>query len=164
MADEERQEGQEEAQEEAPKKKGKGKLIIILVLVVVLAGGGFVGYKMMAKTPPPEEDPVKEQVKKEEVPVLFPMEPFVVNLADKGRYLKLNLQLELVDKQFEELAQQKVPPIRDAIITLISSKSAKSISTPEGKFQLKDEILMRVNAAVGQDIFKNVYFTEFVMQ
>jgi flagellar basal body-associated protein FliL len=29
---------------------------------------------------------------------------------------------------------------------------------------LKDELLMRANAAAGKDIFKNVIFTDFVMQ
>jgi flagellar FliL protein len=41
-----------------------------------------------------------------------------------------------------------------------------SISSPEGKFQLKDEILFRANQILGgeKDIIKNLYFTEFVMQ
>jgi len=53
---------------------------------------------------------------------------------------------------------------RDAIITLVSSKSAEAVSSPEGKLQLKDELLLRANQSVGKDVFKNLYFTEFVMQ
>jgi len=48
----------------------------------------------------------------------------------------------------------------------VSSKSLNSISSPEGKFQLKDEVLFRANQIMGmdKDIFKNLFFTEFVMQ
>ncbi|NOY64543.1 MAG: flagellar basal body-associated FliL family protein [Nitrospirae bacterium] len=163
---EEKEEVQKE--EEKPKKKGKSKLIIIIVLVLVLAGGGgffaytkFFANKGSANT---EEVKKEEDLIKEEEPMLFSLEPFVVNLSDRGRFLKVTLKLELVDKRYEKLAEARVPQIRDAIITLISSKSAESISTPEGKFQLKDELLMRANSATGRDIFKNVYFTDFVMQ
>ncbi len=167
MADEEKE--QQEAQEEQPKKKGKSKLLIIIILaVVLLGGGGFFAYtKFIAKPKEAEakaEEKNQEEVVKEEQPVLFALDPFVVNLSDRGRFLKCSMQLELVDKSFEEMAKEKTPHIRDAIITLISSKTADSITTAEGKFQLKDEILMRANASVGKDIFKNVYFTDFVMQ
>lgn len=163
---EEKEEVQQE--EEKPKKKGKSKLIVIIGLVLVLAGGGgffaytkFFAHKGSANT---EEVKKEEDLIKEEEPLLFSLEPFVVNLSDRGRFLKVTLKLELVDKRYEKLAEARVPQIRDAIITLISSKSAESVSTPEGKFQLKDELLMRANSATGRDIFKNVYFTDFVMQ
>ncbi len=167
MADEEKDQQQEESSEEAKPKKGKSKLLIIIIVAVVLVGGGgFFAYtKFLAKPKQAEADQQQQQQKvKEEQPVLFALDPFVVNLSERGRFLKCTMQLELIDKSFEDLAKEKTPPIRDAIITLISSKTADSITTPEGKFQLKDEILMRANAAVGKDIFKNVYFTEFVMQ
>ncbi|HHN65537.1 MAG TPA: DUF4366 domain-containing protein [Nitrospirae bacterium] len=163
---EEKEEVQDKQEE--PKKKGKSKLLIIVALVLILGGaGGFFAYtKFIA----PKGEAKTEEVKKEadlvqeEEPLLFSLEPFVVNLSDRGRFLKVSLKLELIDKRYEKLAEARVPQIRDAIITLISSKSAESISTPEGKFQLKDELLMRANTATGRDIFKNVYFTDFVMQ
>ncbi len=168
MADEEKDQQQDAEGEEKPKKKGKSKLLIIILLaLVVLGGGGFFAYtKFIAKpkAAEAEQEQKQQETLKEEQPVLFALDPFVVNLSDRGRFLKCSMQLELIDKSFEEIAKEKVPHIRDAIITLISSKTADSISTPEGKFQLKDEILMRANSAVGKDIFKNVYFTEFVMQ
>ena len=44
--------------------------------------------------------------------------------------------------------------------------SINAIASPEGKFQLKDEILFRANQVMGgeKEAFKNLYFTEFVMQ
>lgn len=162
------EEKKEVQQEEEKPKKGKSKLIIIIGLVLVLAGGGgFFAYtKFFANKGSANIEEVKkeEDLIKEEEPLLFSLEPFVVNLSDRGRFLKITLKLELIDKRYKKLAEARVPQIRDAIITLISSKSAESISTPEGKFQLKDELLMRANSATGRDIFKNIYFTDFVMQ
>jgi flagellar FliL protein len=95
---------------------------------------------------------------------LLPLDPFVMNLAEPGRFLKMSIQFELSDESYRQLVADKIPQLRDAIIILVSSKSFDSVSRPEGKFQLKDEILLRANQALGKDVFKNLYFTEFVMQ
>ncbi len=141
-------------------KKGKKKLLIIIIVAVVLLGGGFFGYTTFSG------GSTKKDTKKvePEKTVLIAMDPFVVNLSDYGKYLKMTMQLELSDKSYEELVKNKIPGIRDAVITLLSGKSSDSISGPEGKLQLKDELLLRANQAVGKDVFKNLYFTEFVMQ
>jgi flagellar FliL protein len=96
--------------------------------------------------------------------VLIAMDPFILNLVDPGRHLKVNLQLELVDEKEEPKVKERIPKLRDIIIMLLSSKTLDAVSSPEGKFQLKDEILLRVNQAMEKEMFKNVYFTEFVMQ
>ncbi len=168
MAEEKEETQQEEGtEEEAPKKKKKGKLKLLIMIILVLAlggGGGFFAYTKFFSHPKTAEANKDEEAIQEEQPALFNLDPFVVNLTDRGRFLKVSMKLELIDKKYATLAEEKTPHIRDAIITLISSKTAESISTPEGKFQLKDELLMRANASVGKDVFKNVYFTEFVMQ
>lgn len=157
---EEKEDLQEESTE---KKKGSKTLLIIIIAVsVVLGAGGFVGFKLMAS----KSDSQKEEKKVVEKTTTVPLDPFVLNLADRGRYLKMTVQIELSDESYVELVNQKMPQLRDTIITLVSSKSVNSISSPEGKFQLKDEILFRANQIMGgeKDIIKNLYFTEFVMQ
>jgi len=157
---EEKEDLQEESTE---KKKGSKTLLIIIIAVsVVLGAGGFVGFKLMAS----KSDSQKGEKKVVEKTTTVPLDPFVLNLADRGRYLKMTIQIELPDESYVELVKQKMPQLRDTIITLVSSKSVNSISSPEGKFQLKDEILFRANQIMGgeKDIIKNLYFTEFVMQ
>lgn len=95
---------------------------------------------------------------------LVSLEPFILNLADPGRHLKVALQFELNDEKDELKVKDRTPKLRDMIIMLLSSKSVDSVSSAEGKFQLKDEILLRANQAMGKELFKNVYFTDFVMQ
>lgn len=159
---EEKDELKEEAP--APPKKGNKTLIIIIVAAaLVLCAGGFAGYKLLAGK---KSDSKTHEEKSDSKTSIIALDPFVLNLADHGRYLKVTIQFEISDKSLGETVKDKTPQLRDTIITLVSSKSLNSISSPEGKFQLKDELLFRANQVMGmdKDIFKNLYFTEFVMQ
>lgn len=145
-----------------PKKSGM-KLIIIIAVVVIAVAGGFAGYSgFIAKGKP--EDAQKKETNIKTKGALIPVDPFIVNLTDHGRYIKVTMQFEVADASNQEMVKQKVPNLRDAVITLLSSKSLDSISGPDGKFQLKDELLLRANNAMGGEVFKNIYFTEFVIQ
>jgi flagellar FliL protein len=161
MADE-----KEELKDEAPappKKGSKTLIIIIVAAAVVLGAGGFAGYKLLAGK---KSDSKTQEAKADANTSIVALDPFVLNLADHGRYLKVTIQFEISDKSLSETVKNKTPQLRDTIITLVSSKSLNSISSPEGKFQLKDELLFRANQVIGvdKDIFKNLFFTEFVMQ
>ena len=128
----------------------------------MLGAGGFVGFKLLASKG-------GEEVKKEEAPAvtsIVSLDPFVLNLSDRGRYLKVTIQFEITEETLMEAVTSKTPQLRDTIITLVSSKSLSSISSAEGKFQLKDELLFRANQIMGmdKDVIKNLYFSEFVMQ
>ncbi len=164
-------EEKEEVQPEKPagsKKGGKKNLIIIIIVVavsVVLGAGGVIGYKILTdKGNGNGNDTHKKQTGGKTI--IVGLDPFVLNLSDRGRYLKLSIQLEVSDESLQEAVKDKAPQLRDTIIMLVSSKSSNSVSSPEGKFQLKDEILFRANQVMGmdKDVFKNIYFTEFVMQ
>jgi len=153
------------AEKEEPKKevkKGSKKLLIIIIAAAIILGaGGAVGYKLLIGK--------EHNAKKEEQPqrtAVIGLEPFVLNLADTGRYLKFTVQFEVSDEKLGQLITEKNPQLRDAIIMLVSSKPSESISSAEGKFQLKDEMLLRANQIMGieKNVFKNLYFTEFVMQ
>lgn len=158
-----------EAQPEAPpKKKGKLLIIIIIVVVLLLAGGGGAFFFLKKSGGGEGKDAKKEAEKKAEEVVMYPIEPFVVNLTDQGggKFLKVTLQLELANAgpTTAEKTKAKNPQLRDAIITLLTSKSAETLVSPEGKLQLKDEISVRANQILGENSVKNVYLTEFVMQ
>ncbi|MBI4698365.1 MAG: flagellar basal body-associated FliL family protein [Nitrospirae bacterium] len=163
------QEKEEGKAEEAPKKKKavKSKKAMMMIIIgvsvaVVLGVGGFFGYKMISGS----KGQAAEKKHDSEKTLLVGIDPFVLNLADQGRYLKFTIQLELNDEKMQSLVTDKSSQIRDAIIMLVGNKPAQSIASTEGKFQLKDEILLRVNQIMGPDAnaFKNLYFTEFVMQ
>ncbi len=158
------EEKQEEVSVEQPKKSKSKLFIIIGAVAVVLIAGGVGAYFMLSGGGKEKKEEAKHAEEDSAHTVLVPLDPFIVNLSDMGRFLKVTINLELKNAKEEETVKQKTPLLRDAVITLISSKSAESISGPEGKIQLKDELLFRLNKSMGKDAFKNLYFTDFVMQ
>lgn len=166
-------------EEIVPKKKGKGMLIgIIVAAVLVLGGGGFFLMKGMgggssdeagAKESTSSHAPAKEGHGAKAGASngsLVSLDPFIVNLQDNSgtRYLKLNINLELDTGSSGYEIEDLKPQIRDSLIILLSSKSYSDIGTVEGKYQLRDEIVARVNQFLGKSKVKTAFFTEFVIQ
>jgi flagellar FliL protein len=150
-------------EKEVKPKSGNKSLIIIMVLVLALAGGIAAYLFLFSGSHKPSAEAKKEEAKSAKS-TLIALDAFVLNLSERGRFLKVTMQFELTDPANLQLVNDKTPQLRDVIITLISSKSVESVSSPDGKFQLKDELLLRANQAIGKEAFKNLFFTEFVMQ
>jgi flagellar FliL protein len=160
-----------EKEEASPKEKksppnGLGKKMFILLggIIVLLGVGGYLGYTMVFQEKTKGVKSAQKENKGKEKMVLVALDPFILNLSDPGRHLKVSIQMELLDENDEIKIKERNPKLRDIIIMLLSSKTIDSVSSPEGKFQLKDEILLRANQAMEKEMFKNVYFTDFVMQ
>ncbi|MDD2902146.1 MAG: flagellar basal body-associated FliL family protein [Syntrophales bacterium] len=155
----------QEVLEEAPKKpKGKlKKIILLLVVFIVLLGGGAFAYILLFDEPAPPN--TKKAVSHAERAIM-PLEPFLVNLADKDsrRYLKVKIDLEVENEKAVKVLEKSMPRIRDQLIFLLSSKSYQDISTPEGKYQLKKDIMARLAALPTGKKITGAFFTEFVAQ
>jgi flagellar FliL protein len=97
---------------------------------------------------------------------VFALKPFVVNLADKKsrRYLKVTMKLELSNEELLEEVDKRRAQLRDVVLTLLSSKTAAEISTLEGKFLLRQDIIKRVNVNLVTGKVTKVYWEEFVVQ
>lgn len=183
-------EGAEGEGEGEGKKKSKLKLIIILVVaLLVLGGGGFAAYKFFLA---PKDPAVVEEGKggpttaaegeagqaakgkegegkKGEAAaksITYPLDPFIVNLADPvgNRYLKVRLALDLSSAALQTEVENRVPLLRDSILLLLSSKTFAEINSMEGKLKLRGEILHRINQALKTGKVTTIYFTEFVVQ
>ena len=153
-----------DAEEEQAFKKSKLKLIIIAVVVLLIGAGGIYGYSKYNKG---KEDKA-ETKKTDKVSIVYPLNSFVVNLLDKQgvgkRYLKITMQLEVGKEEDKLLIGNHNAQIRDTILLLLSSQSLKEINTMEGKLELKQTLLSRMNQILGDGIVRRIYFTEFVVQ
>ena len=94
------------------------------------------------------------------------MEPFLVNLADTRelRYLKTTLHVESNQEKLNEEYEKRLPQLRDAILTILSSKSYNEVINSEGKTALREEIKGKMNQLLVSVKVHNIYFTEFVVQ
>lgn len=166
------------AEGEAPKKK-KGKLLLIILIVVgviVLAGGGLAAWLLL--TPPDkskqagehgeEEGGEEESHEDEHPPVYEKLEQFTVNLADQESYLQTEVQLMVADAEFQAKIKARMPEVRDAMIRLLSSKTAEELNQPEGKDNLAAEIQRQLNSLLGakkaSQGVKKVLFGAFIIQ
>ncbi|MEB2285779.1 MAG: hypothetical protein B6D46_10965 [Polyangiaceae bacterium UTPRO1] len=97
---------------------------------------------------------------------LLSLDPFIANLADDGgrRYLKATFQIDFGSADVPAAMQARLPQTRDLLLTLFTSKTYDEIRTPEGKQQLREEIIARINQVLDRDLVKAVYFTEFIVQ
>ena len=151
----------------------KGIIIITSVAFVFLAivGGGFyVMWTKIVSLMPPEEIVAEVQEEEEEETVvigeMFPLDTFVVNLADGNgkRYLRATMQLELAPEQTAATFEKRLPQIRDVVLTILPTKQFEEIRTVDGKAALRAEILNRLNGLINDEGVINIYFTEFVIQ
>lgn len=171
MADDQKNASAEETIEEDQEvKKGSlKKLIILVVLLVVLGGGGFAGWKfyLQEKLSAPEEGQTQQTAEAAIGPsVMLKMEPFIVNLLDQDgkRYLKAQFEVEVGSEEEKQALEDHMAQIRDAILLLLSSKTFAQIGVPEGKVQLRSELIERINAIMKNGAVRGLYFTEFVIQ
>jgi flagellar FliL protein len=166
-----------DAPAEAAKGGGKGKLFLIVGVVLLLAGGGgaawflgFIGHghsgSAEGEAEAKEEAPAVHSTGKGEVGAMQPLETFIANLSDEDgkRYLKATLQVEFFDARVPDDFAARTAQIRDLLLTLFTSKTFSDVRTPEGKGQLREEIINRMNRALHRDAVKAVYFTEFIVQ
>ncbi|MGD9156976.1 MAG: flagellar basal body-associated FliL family protein [Desulfobacteraceae bacterium] len=170
MAKEEKDELEEEdkeTQEGTPeRKKVPINLIIISILVLCLLGGGIYVWKSGIMSGDPDEAALDEEGGKQEMGPIYSLDTFIVNLVGgRGKnYLKAKVELELDSEKTTIEIEKRLPQVRDAILTMLSSKSNEDINTLEGKFQLRAEIISTLNQNLTAGKVRNVYFTDFIVQ
>ncbi|MDJ0667206.1 MAG: flagellar basal body-associated FliL family protein [Desulfobacterales bacterium] len=150
-------------------------LVIVIIAVAVLliggVGGGF--YMIWNKLADLDARIQSEEVADEEdeeqaaaMGALFPLDTFIVNLADEKskRYLKVTMQIELKEGEPLELLEKRLVQVRDIILMILPTKRFQEIRSADGKTLLRQEIMSRLNDLFKKEAVHNIYFTEFVVQ
>ena len=155
------------AAEAAAPPKGKKKLIIILAAVLLLAGVGGGGAVFMMKKKAAEaaaaaeegEDgaPAKHKAAKKDhgaPPAFLPLEPFIVNLADKevDRYAQIGVTLEIDDPKTADQLKAYMPAIRNGILMVLAHKTSAELLERKGKEALAAEIMRETVRPLGIEI------------
>jgi len=164
----------------APEKKRRTRKIVVaaLILMVVLlagAGGGwyfFLKDKHSVKKPvvppavkamdkPPEVDRAK----------LFPDQVFLetfqrLELKPSGsiKLITLDIALELLDPGTRQDVEKSQLAIRKVIEAELKKMTWLVLRTPEGKLQLKLELVKKINQKLTRAKIRDLYFINLVMQ
>ncbi|MDP8221960.1 MAG: flagellar basal body-associated FliL family protein [Candidatus Lernaella stagnicola] len=168
------QEGMEPVEEQEKGGKSKIKLIIIGVAVIAVIGaavGALFAFGILGSGGQSDADPAlePEQIVGSADPTkvlpTVPLESFVVNLSDaeQSRFLKVTIVIELTREDLAEEVEKRTQKIKDAVITLLSSKSVAQVRDSKGKLKLKQEITLRLNEILGGNSVSEILFTEFII-
>jgi len=160
--------------EEPPKKSSAGLIIVLGIVAVVLGAGGYFGYTRFLQKDAAEggqggqQSASASEKREKDRSIVYPIEPFIVNLLDQTglgkRYLKITIELELLGEESGEVADAHKTRLKDTILLLLSGLAFNEINTIEGKLDLKQSLLSRINQVLGTGIVRRIYFTEFVVQ
>jgi flagellar basal body-associated protein FliL len=99
----------------------------------------------------------------ERIGAIAPFETFLVNLSG-GKYLRLQLQVEMEGTDVPRRFHARMVPIRDGIISLLTQKKSDELEDVKGKDGLKRAIRDLINEHLKRQDVKRVYFTQFVIQ
>jgi len=148
-----------------PVKKGKKKLIIIVaaVLLLLVIGGGAAVLLLKKKAAAADGEDAATSASAEHAggkpdlkhpPTFLPLDPFVVNLADKDadRYAQVGITFEVEDPKFAEQMKAFMPAIRNGILMILSHKSSGELLDRAGKEQLSAEILRESARTMGIEV------------
>jgi flagellar protein FliL len=176
---------------EAPPAKKKLPLMFLIAgaaaLVLVLGGGGTAAYVFLLK-PKPEaagkagakkpakkgkddngkkDDKTAGQVREGPDGVLFyTMPDIVVNMqtADgRPTFLKLKLTLELPDQATADALDPNMPRLQDMFQTFLRELRPEDLSGSQGSYQLRMEILRRVNLVIAPSKANAVLIEEMLI-
>lgn len=159
---------------EAKKKSGGTKTLLIagggaLALVAASIGGTalLLGGDKSAPAAAEAAAPAKT-----EMPASYQAlePPFVVNFEDQGaiRFLQVTVEVMTRDPKVKDAITLHMPAIRDQLIVLFSSSDYPTLSSREGKEELRQQALATLKRILDQngapDAVEGLYFTNFVMQ
>ena len=152
----------------APKaKKSSRVLVIVAVLAVMGAAAGAWYYVHRGHFSVAAQNPDAAAAPK----YVVPLDGFTVNLADPEdtHFLRVTMDLgidRLPDGADREKPAASIPTarVRDAILSVLTVCKADPLLTPEGKAQLKQNLIDSLRRKVPELDVRDVYFTEFLVQ
>ena len=180
----------EEVEGVKPKKKLPMKLMLIAgAAALVIVGGGGAGAFIFLKPKPDAahagkdaKKPAKKKGKKEEGKkddkaagqvregpdgvLFYTMPDVVVNMqtADgRPTFLKLKLTLEMPDEGAVEELEPNMPRLQDMFQTFLRELRPEDLSGSQGSYQLRMEILRRVNLVISPSKANAVLIEEMLI-
>lgn len=96
----------------------------------------------------------------------YQLEELVVNPSGSNgqRYLVVEIGLDLKDRRHIELIQNQQQRIKHEMNEALSSRTVDQLTQFEVREQLREELAVIINEAIGTGSVRNLYYTRYVMQ
>ena len=167
---------------------GKKKIIIIIALAFLVVVGGVAGAYFMGLLDPviemivgPEDATEGEEGGEEGEEceegeegdcasgraVFYDLQELLVNLNTGGRkssFLKIRISLELASARDKAKMDTIMPRVIDNFQTYLRELRLDDLKGSAGMYRLREELLVRVNAAAAPAKIKDVLFKEMLVQ
>ncbi len=180
--------------EEPKPKKSKAKVVVAIVAALVLLGGGGTGAAfflgLFANDAPAAEQGGETSDEDEHInasshgtskggkgdgkvaadetgPAFLDLPDVIVNLSSnekRMRFLKLRVSLETKDEKMAMRVGKLMPRVLDSFQLYLRSLTPEDLSGARGFQQLKEELVARVNLALGPEEVDNVLIKEMLIQ
>jgi flagellar protein FliL len=141
--------------------------IMFVLLVLNLGATGFATFKIATAepahaAPAPHAAPTGTEI----TGPVMPLDPFVVNLDEPGsaRYLKISLQIELLDEKASESITRSKQLIRDTILSHLSGLKLADTLGATAKDKLRSELTKKLEGMIGPNKVRRIFFGDFVVQ
>ena len=159
----------DEAAEAPAKKSGKAKLILLAVpVVLLLAGAGlwFSGILPHVLGMDKHEEHAEDAARP--VPPSYVDVPeMVANLnsgSHKPSYVKLVARIEVPKPEDAEKVKAALPRLQDMMQTYLREMRPEELRGSAGTYRLREELLVRANAAVAPAKVSDVLFIQMLVQ
>jgi flagellar protein FliL len=173
----------------SPAAAGGNKKLLLMVLIFNMMIAGGLGYLVISGRNKPVEKAKHEDGASEKDGEAEAEEPepeakggkhaskfgplldvgtFVANLQatgpGPGRYAKVTLTVEATNEEAKTRIEAALVPIKSEALMYFSNAKAEDVIGQEKIHVLAEELIKRINALVGKNSVKRVYFSELVVQ
>jgi flagellar FliL protein len=155
----------------AAPRSGRKKLIIFIaapLLALILIGAGLYFTGMLNRfIGGADKSAGQEEKKAPKEAVFFDLPDLLVNLNSTGKkanFLKMSISLELESALDLPKLQTVLPRIIDNFQVYLRELRVEDLKGSGGMYRLREELLLRVNAAVAPARINDVLFKEMLVQ
>ncbi|MCL5425155.1 MAG: flagellar basal body-associated protein FliL [Gammaproteobacteria bacterium] len=152
---------------------GSKKLLWVMIILVLLSSAGAAAaiYMVIDQRGGDTVEGETQQMAARQPPIFMRIEPFTVNLADDrygSRLLYTGVTLRVGNDLSQQILEEHMPQVRSRLLMLLSGKQASDLTSPEGKEELAQAIISRLNVPLTENQppldLREVLFTEFIVQ
>ena len=152
---------------------GSKKLLWVMIILVLLSSAGAAAaiYLVLDHRNSSDSGDAQQETVELTPPVFTRIVPLTVNLADDrygSRLLYTGITLRVGNEQSKTIIEEHMPQVRSRLLILLSGKQANELTSTEGKEELAQAIISRLNVPFTENQppldLREVLFTEFIVQ